>query len=172
MNKYITAYYLDEGKLLKGVKQIKSKGVKIKDVLSPFPVHGLDKALGLRRSRLARVAFAGGAIGAIAGFGFQTWVFTSAYPIDFGGKPYFSAPSFIPVTFETTVLFSAFSMVFAFLIASKLLPGENPVILDERVTDDHFLVVIELDEESTEESIKEIEKALKEAGAEGIIIKA
>lgn len=170
MNKYITAYYLDEDKLLKGVKQIKAKGIAIADVLSPFPVHGLDKALGLRRSRLTRVAFTGGAIGAITGFGFQAWVFTTAYPINFGGKPFFSAPSFIPVAFETTVLFAAFSMVIAFFVVSKLYPGAKPIIHDERTTDDRFLVIVDLQENSTEE--KEIELALKEAGAEGIILKA
>ena len=78
MNKYITAYYTDENDLIKGVKQIREKGHRILDVFTPFPVHGLDVALGMRRSRLTRVAFAGGAIGAIVGFGFQAWVFTKA----------------------------------------------------------------------------------------------
>ncbi|NOU47630.1 MAG: DUF3341 domain-containing protein [Bacteroidales bacterium] len=172
MNKYITAYYLDEEKLLKGLKQVKTKGVRVADVLSPFPVHGIDKVLGLRRSRLTRVAFAGGAIGAIVGFGFQTWVFTSAYPINFGGKPFFAAPSFIPVTFETTVLFAAFSMVIAFFVVSKLGPGNKPVIHDERVTDDRFLVIVDIPENSSKEEINEIEKALHDAGAEGINYKA
>ncbi len=172
MNKYITAYYTDEHALLKGVKQLKAKGLHIEDVLSPFPVHGLDKALGLRRSRLTRVAFVGGAIGAITGFGFQTWVFTSAYPINFGGKPFFSAPSFIPVTFEVTVLFAAFSMVIAFFIASKIGPGANPVIHDERVTDDRFLLIVGLDEDQTAAQITAIEKELTEAGAQGINVKA
>lgn len=172
MNKYITAYYLDEEKLLRGLKQVKAKGFKIADVLSPFPVHGIDKVLGLRRSRLTRVAFIGGAVGAIVGFGFQAWVFTQAYPINFGGKPFFAAPSFIPVAFETTVLFAAFSMVFAFLIVSKLLPGNDPVIHDERVTDDHFLVIIDVADDSSADEIKNIEKALQEAGAEGIKYKA
>ncbi len=172
MNKYITAYYHDEHDLLKGVKLLKSKGLNIHDVLSPFPVHGLDKAMGLRRSRLARVAFTGGAIGAIAGFGFQAWVFTKAYPINFGGKPFFAAPSFMPVTFETTVLFAAFSMVIAFFVVSKLGPGANPVIHDERVSDDRFLVIMGVDDDASTAKIAEIEKALKEAGAEGINVKA
>jgi len=168
MNKYITAYYMDEGKLLNGLKQIKTKGVLIADVLSPFPVHGIDKVLGIKRSRLTRVAFIGGAIGAISGFGFQTWVFTRAYPINFGGKPFFAAPSFIPVAFETTVLFAAFAMVIAFFVVSKLGPGNNPVIHDEQVTDDRFLVIVDVAENSSTEEIKEIEKALQDAGAEGI----
>ncbi|MBK9292698.1 MAG: DUF3341 domain-containing protein [Bacteroidetes bacterium] len=168
--KYITAYYLDEGDLLKGVKHMKSKGLQVADVLSPFPVHGLDKALGLRRSRLTRVAFAGGAIGGILGFLFQAWVFTVAYPINFGGKPLFSAPSFMPVTFELTVLFAAFSMVIAYFISHNIGPGAKPLIHDERTTDDHFLVVVALPEDD-EKQMEQIKTVMTEAGAEGITLK-
>lgn len=169
MNKYITAYYNDEEDLIQGIKQIKLKGIEVNDVLTPFPVHGLDKVLGLRRSPLTRVAFAGGAVGAIVGFTFQAWVFTKAYPINFGGKPFFAAPSFMPVTFELAVLFAAFSMVFAFFIQNKLFPGSKTVIHDEGITDDRFLIVINVEKE---DKIKEIETALAEAGAIGITYKA
>lgn len=170
MNKsYITAYYTDDDDLLKGIRQLREKGVEIIDVMTPFPVHGLDKAIGLRRSRLSRVAFVGGAVGALIGFFFQAWVFTKAYPLNFGGKPYLSVPSFMPVTFEMAVLFAAFSIVFAYLIYFKLKPGEKPVIHDERSTDDHFLVVVKAGEAG--ESVR-IESALTEAGAQGIKLKA
>jgi hypothetical protein len=172
MTNYITAYYMDEEDLLKGIKQIKAKGLQIIDVLTPFPVHGLDKALEIPRSRLTRVAFIGGVVGATIGFGFQAWVFTSAYPLNFGGKPFFSAPSFIPVTFEMTVLFASFSMVIAFLAKYKLTPGAKPIIHDERCTDDRFLVVVKVDDNNPDESINQIKIALAEAGAEGIILKA
>ncbi|HQQ13339.1 MAG TPA: DUF3341 domain-containing protein [Bacteroidales bacterium] len=168
MNKYITAFYNDEEDLLKGLKQIKAKGVNVADVLSPFPVHGLDTVLGLKRSKLTRVAFTGGAIGALLGFGFQAWVFTKAYPLNFGGKPFLSVPSFMPVTFELAVLFAAFSMVFAFLIHNKLGPGAKTVIHDERITDDRFLLVINLDEDDDPHSIEDV---LAEAGAHGITLK-
>ncbi len=168
MNKdYITAYYYDEEELLKGVRQLKEKGLEILDVLTPFPVHGLDKAMGMRRSRLTRVAFLGGAIGATIGFTFQAWVFTRAYPLNFGGKPFFAVPSFMPVTFELAVLFAAFSMVMAYLIYFKLGPGAKTVIHDERITDDRFLVIVNLKEA---ENQQKIEEALKETGAEGIKI--
>jgi len=167
MSKYITAYYSDEVDLLKGVKLIRSKGLEIADVLTPFPVHGLDSVMGMKRSRLSVVAFAGGAIGAISGFAFQTWVFTSAYPINFGGKPLFSVPSFIPVTFELTVLFAAFAMVIAFFITNKIGPGAKTVIHDERITDDRFLVVVKMDETKSDNALS----ILKEAGAQGITLK-
>jgi hypothetical protein len=171
MNKYLTAYYLDEEDLIKGLKKIKAKGVEVSDVLTPFPVHGLDKVLGFRRSRLSVVAFAGGAMGATLGFLFQAWVFTRAYPINFGGKPYFAVPSFMPVTFELAVLFAAFSMVFAFLISNNLGPGSKNIIHDEQITDDRFLLVVKMDEKD-EESIKVVENILSDAGAHGITLKA
>ena len=172
MNNYITAYYLDEEDLLKGIRQIKAKGLQIIDVLTPFPVHGIDKALDMRRSGLARVAFIGGAVGAVMGFGFQAWVFTIDYPMNIGGKPFLSVPSFMPVTFEMTVLFAAFSMVIAFLVSNKLGPGAKPVIHDERSTDDRFLVIVKVDDNNPAESIRQIKIALAEAGAEGITLKA
>ncbi|MBW7847904.1 MAG: DUF3341 domain-containing protein [Bacteroidales bacterium] len=168
MNKYITAYYNDEEDLLKGLREILKKGVKVADVLSPFPVHGLDTVLGLRRSRLTRVAFWGGAVGAILGFGFQAWVFTKAYPLNFGGKPFFAVPAFIPVTFEMAVLFAAFSMVFAYLIHNNLGPGSRNVIHDERITDDRFLFVVPIEDE---QQAGAIEETLKAAGALGITLK-
>lgn len=171
MNKYITAYYNDEVNLLNGIKMMKSNGVQPLDVLTPFPVHGLDKALGLKRSRLPRVAFAAGVVGGLVGFLFQAWVFTRAYPINFGGKPFFAVPSFMPVTFEITVLFAAFAMVIAFFIHSKLGPGAKPVIHDERVTDDRFLVVFDIWEKD-EKEVSNIQTALTNAGAQGIQHKA
>lgn len=172
MSKYMTAYYMDEEDLMNGLRKMKAKGLRIMDVLTPFPVHGIDKVLEIPRSRLTRVAFIAGAIGAIVGFGFQAWVFTVAYPLNIGGKPFFAVPSFIPVTFEVTVLFAAFAMVIAFLIHNKLTPGAEPVIHDERCTDDRFLVVVRVDENSSEEIISQMKLTLAEAGAEGIILKA
>jgi hypothetical protein len=171
MNRYITAYYLDEEDLLKGLGHLKAKGLEIMDVLTPFPVHGVDKALNMRRSRLTRVAFIAGVVGATLGFGFQAWVFTVDYPINIGGKPFFAVPSFMPVTFELTVLFAAFAMVIAFFVSNKLGPAAKAVIHDERITDDRFLVVVKVGDGEGEENIKEIELALAEAGAEGITLK-
>jgi hypothetical protein len=169
--KYIKAYYTDDEDLLKGVKTLKAEGVEILDVLSPFPVHGLDKILGYRRSWIARVGFIGGAIGALSGFGFQTWVFTKDYPLNIGGKPFFAVPSFIPVTFELTVLFAAFSMVFAFLLRSKIGPGKQAMIHDEKITDDRFVVLVGLKNDGSDANIKAMKETLSRAGALGITLK-
>lgn len=169
--KYIRAYYSDDEDLVNGLKSLKKEGIEILDVLTPFPVHGLDKLLGYRRSWISRVGFIGGAIGALSGFAFQAWVFTKDYPLNIGGKPMLSVPSFIPITFEMAVLFAAFSMVFAFLFRSKLGPGAKPFIHDEKITDDRFILLVGCNGDSSEENISKISNKLSNAGAEGITAK-
>ena len=162
--KELSGYYDQEANLLEAVKSLRENNIKIKDVFSPYPVHGLDHAMGLRRSWLPRAAFIGGAIGAVSGLLFQIWVFTKAYPINIGGKPYLSIPSFIPVTFECAVLFAAFAIVFAYLFRSNLGLGADNKIYDERATDDRFVVV--LDTSGTENSkAEEIRKTFEGTGA-------
>ena len=112
--------YDDETDLLKAVKTAKDDHLEIMDVFTPFPVHGLDPLLGLSESRLHIAGFIYGAIGTLTAFLFMTWVFTRDWPIIFGGKPYFSAPAFIPITFELTVLFASVGMVVTFYIICGL----------------------------------------------------
>ena len=94
--------YDDEEILLRAVKQANEDHLEIMDVYTPFPVHGLDPLLGLAESRLHIAGFVYGAIGTLTAFLFMTWVFTRDWPIIFGGKPYWSVPAFIPITFELT----------------------------------------------------------------------
>lgn len=170
LNKYITAYYDDDDALLDGIKKLKEKGIKIADVLTPFPIHGIDHALGYRRSWISRVGFIGGAIGGTLAFIFQAWIFTVAYPLQIGGKPMMAVPSFIPVTFEMTVLFAAFAMVGAFLFRSNLAPGKMNFIHDERTTNDRFLIVVDANDKSDDE-IETINAGLAEVGLQGITVK-
>ena len=165
--KYISAYYLDEVDLLSGIKKMQENNVKVLDAFTPFPVHGLDKVLGIRRSWLPRVGFIGGTIGALSGFFFQMWVFTEGYQMNIGGKPLMAIPSFIPVTFECAVLFAAFSMVFAFFIRSGLGLGAENKIYDVKSTDNHFVVVAGY-EENESAAVKE---KMEAAGATIIEVK-
>jgi hypothetical protein len=139
---YISIYFDDEVPLLQAVEKLRAGHESIIDVLSPFPVHGLDEALSLKRSRIPIGGFIFGALGAILAFGFQAWVFTVSYPLIIGGKPFFAAPAFIPITFEVTVLFSGLAMVAAFLIRSKLKPEISFEPVEERVTDDRFVILV------------------------------
>ncbi|HKJ78906.1 MAG TPA: DUF3341 domain-containing protein [Prolixibacteraceae bacterium] len=163
MSSIVYGHFTDELDLLDAVKELQEKGIKIADVRTPFPVHGLDTALNLRRSRLPKVAFIAGAVGGTLGMLFQIWVFTVGWPLNIGGKPQLAIPSFIPVAFELTVLFAAFAMGIAFLLRSNLGPGQIPDILDEDVTNDHFQVI--LSEKNNQVTEPELIEALKAAGA-------
>jgi|TARA_B110000908_G_scaffold46538_1_gene56736 hypothetical protein len=145
-SKVIHAFYTDDEVLLDAVKTVKAAHHHIEEVFCPFPVHGLDKAMGLAPTRLAITAFMYG----ITGLGFAIWMtnymMIDDWPQDIGGKPSFSwvenMPAFVPIMFELTVFFAAHLMVITFYMRSRIWPfkdAENP---DPRTTDDHFLMEI------------------------------
>jgi len=166
MNKsenFLIGIFDDEHVLVHAVEKIRQSGVKIKEVYSPFPVHGLDEALGYKRSRLPIAAFLFGLTGTTLGLFTQIWMLGIDWPMVIGGKNFFSIPPFIPVTFEFTVLLSAFGMVGTFFIVSNLKPYRYPRSYDLRSTDDKHVMAIELDDNKIDKS--EIAKILKENGA-------
>ncbi len=138
--------YNDEHDLLNAVRSAKDKGLEIMDVYSPFPVHGLDPLLGLKESRLHIAGFFYGMIGTLTAFLGMTWIFTKDWPIIFGGKPYWAVPSFIPITFELTVLFSAIGMTISFYVVSGMGFGVDNFVLDERISDDKFCLAFDKEE--------------------------
>lgn len=144
--------YDDEEILLSAVKKAKADHVEILDVFTPFPVHGLDPALGLEESRLHITGFIYGALGTLTAFLFMTWVFTRDWPIIFGGKPYWSVPAFIPITFELTVLFASVGMVVTFYTICGMAPGITNPTLDDRITDDKFCIAFDATGASEEET--------------------
>jgi len=151
---YISIYFDDEVPLLQAVRKLRENNENIIDVLSPFPIHGIEHALSMKRSRIPVGGFIFGLLGVVLAFGFQAWVFTVSYPLIIGGKPFFSAPSFIPITFEVAVLFGGLSMVAALLIKSKLKPDIRFEPYDVNITDDMFVILIESgDEKSSLERI-------------------
>ncbi len=153
----ISISFDDEVPLLQAVRILRDSKEIINDVLSPFPVHGLDEALSIKRSRIPVGGFIFGALGATLAFGFQAWVFTVSYPLIIGGKPFFSVPTFIPITFEVTVLFAGLSMVAALLIRSKLKPDIRFAPVDKRITDDRFVILVDApDEETTLTRVKSL----------------
>jgi hypothetical protein len=150
--------------LLDAVKKVKAADHHIEEVFTPFPVHGLDKAMGLEETRLAITAFIYG----VTGLGFAIWMtnymMIQDWPQDIGGKPSFSwiynMPAFVPIMFELTIFFAAHLMVITFYMRSRLWPfkkAENP---DPRTTDDHFLMELPI-----EENEKELMEILEDTGA-------
>ncbi len=160
---YILGVYEDEDVLLKAIKNVREGGVKIHEVYSPFPVHGIEDVLGYKRSRLSIVAFMFGLLGTSLALTMQFGMMTIDWPMIIGGKDYAPLPSFIPVTFELTVLLASFGMVGTFMIISNLKPWGKAKIFDKRITDDKHIVAIDLESNKLEESA--IDKLLKDNGA-------
>ncbi|MEP7267914.1 MAG: DUF3341 domain-containing protein [Saprospiraceae bacterium] len=136
----IYGLYNDETELLRAVKEANSQQLEIMDVFTPFPVHGLDPLLHLSESRLHEGGFVYGLLGTLTAFLGMTWIFTKDWPIVIGGKPYWSVPAFIPITFEMTVLFAAWGMTITCYIICGLGPGITNKVLDDRITDDKFCI--------------------------------
>ena len=158
------ALYNDDDILLSAVKKIRESKIDIEEVYTPFPVHGLDKVMGLKPTRIAIAALLYGCIGITVATLMMYYIMIVDWPQNIGGKPSFSylenMPAFVPIMFEMTVFHAAHLMVITFYLRSRMWPlkkAENP---DPRTTDDHFL--IELSSDKTEASLK---KFLKQTGA-------
>lgn len=162
-NKILLGIYNDEEALIKSAVAIKNEGFSILDFYTPFPVHGLDDLLEIKRSRLPQITFIAGAIGLLVAIIFQVWTSAFDWPIDVGGKPMLSIAAFIPVTFELTILFGALATVAGFLYVTNLFPTKVAVILDSRQTDDQFVLAMKNDFSSTD--IEKINKILTTHGA-------
>jgi len=159
-NKFILGIFEDEEILLNAVKTIRDQGEKIHDVYSPFPVHGMEKILGVKNSRIPIAAFIIGAIFCLLTFGFQWWVSEIDYPINFGGKPLGAFLSFIPPTFEITVLTTSVGMAILLFVLCELIPSTKQHPIDLKITDNRFIIAFKV-EESTD--ISKIRKLLNES---------
>lgn len=154
VKKFVVGSFDDEAVLFPAVKKVRSAGYKIHDVYTPFPVHGLDHAMGLRETSLHTAGFIYGITGTTTALSFMSWVFTTDWPMNIGGKPHFPLPAFIPITFELTVLFSAVGMVMTFMYLCQLAPFVKKHVFHPRQSDDLFVMVIELTEKTRAEEVK------------------
>ncbi len=161
---FVLGVFDDEDVLLHAVEEVRSSGVKIHEVYSPYPVHGLEHVLGYKRSRLPIAAFLFGLLGTSLALTMQFYMMRFDWPMIIGGKNYAAVPDFIPVTFEMTVLLAAFGMVGVFLISSNLKPWSQPRIFDLRSTDDKHIMAIDI-ANNTAIDVAKIEAILKSSGA-------
>jgi hypothetical protein len=153
-SKVIHALYIDDDILLQAVKKVRDERYHIEEIYTPFPVHGLEKAMGLADTRIAITSFIYGVIGLIVSIVMMNFIMIEDWPQDIGGKPSFSyianMPAFVPVMFELTVFFAAHLMVITFYMRSRLWPfkkAENP---DPRTTDDKFVMEVALEGDEQE----------------------
>ncbi|WP_026450827.1 DUF3341 domain-containing protein [Aequorivita capsosiphonis] len=166
--KKIHAIYTDDDLLMQAVTQTRAANYHISEVFTPFPVHGLDHALGLAPTRLAITSFLYGLVGLAVAMLMMNYMMIDDWPQNIGGKPSFTfyqnMPTFIPIMFELTVFFAGHLMVITFYMRSKLWPfrkAENP---DIRTTDAHFLMEVDADNHD----IQKLSKFLYDTGASEI----
>ncbi|MGL4598826.1 MAG: DUF3341 domain-containing protein [Bacteroidia bacterium] len=168
--KTIHGIYDDEELLVEGAKKLKAARIRVKDVFSPFPIHGIDPIIGVPRTRLAICAFIYGITGTSLAILMTWFMMVSDWPTDVGGKPsmyyYMNWPAFIPVTFELTVFCAGHGMAITYLLRCWLLPGVSPKNPDPRTTDDKFLMQIE----ARPEQEAEIANILRSTGASEVTI--
>lgn len=142
----LLAEYESPHAICEACKKVRAAGYKHWDSCTPFPVHGLDKAMGLKDSQLPWMVLVAAVTGCSLAFWFMIWVSAYDYPLNIGGKPTWSVAAFIPVAFEVTILFSALTTVFGMFCLNCLPRWNHPVFQSkrfERVTDDKFFIVIE-----------------------------
>jgi len=142
----VLAEFKDPSSLLSASEQVKNRGYTVFDAYAPFPIHGIEDAIGMKPTKLGWIVLFGGFLGLTFAFSLQTWVSTRAYPLVISGKPLFSFQAFVPVTFELMVLFSAFFAVFGMFKLNKLPSHYHPLFKSEnfkKASSNGFFIAIE-----------------------------
>lgn len=173
MNKVFHVMYDDDDTLKGAASQLVAKGIHVKDVFSPFPIHGIDPIIGVKRTRLAIASFMYATTGTTLALLGMWYFMISDWPMNIGGKPSFSLienlPAFIPVTFEFSVLCAAHGMAITYLLRNGTLPGMPATNPDPRTTDNMF--VMEITTEDNHLAADEMESLIKETALVELSIK-
>jgi hypothetical protein len=143
MKRVLIGCFATEEDIVAATGAARQQGLHIVDVYVPYAVHGLDRAMGLRPSRLPWACFAFGLLGVAMALAIQLWTMAIDWPMNVGGKPRLSLPAYVPVIFETMVLLAGLGVVFAFLVRCRLFPGKEPAPLFAGATNDQFVLVLE-----------------------------
>ena len=163
MSKIFHVMYDDDAKVMEAAKDLVGQGIRVKDVYSPFPIHGIDPIIGIKRTRLAICSFMYAMTGTSLALLGMWYFMISDWPMNIGGKPSFSlienVMAFIPVTFEFSVLCGAHGMAITYLLRNGTLPGMPATNPDPRTTDDKFVMEITTDNNSM--SSDELESAIR-----------
>ncbi len=165
----VVAEFAHADEVLAAAHKAREAGYTVMDAYSPVPVHGLDEALGRKRSILAWLVFAGGMTGTLTGFGMQYWMAHINYPWNVGGRPTVSWPAFIPVTFELTILFAALTCVIGMFALNGLPRPHHPIFNTpnfDRSAIDHYFLCIEAKDPQFEED--KVTAFLQECGPEAV----
>ena len=173
MKKVFHVMYDDDEKLLVAARELVSKGIHVNEVYSPFPIHGIDPVIGIKRTRLAIASFMYAMTGLSLAVFFMWYTMISDWPMNIGGKPSFSflenLPAFIPVSFEFSVFCAAHGMVITYLLRNGTLPGMPATNPDPRTTDDKFVIEITTDTNSM--NAQDLESEIKKTDVFELSIK-
>jgi hypothetical protein len=163
---FLVATFSDAETLLHAVRAVTHDNFRIYDVYAPYPVHGLDAAMGVRRSRLPWVTFVVGCCALMLALTFQFYTTVLDWPLNVGGKPDNSTLAFVPICFELTVLLSGLATVAALFLRAQLYPGKKEMLFAEGITNDTFALVLRRREPNFD--THRAWKLLEESGAERI----
>jgi len=139
---FLVATFLRAGDVCQAVRALRHQQFWIYDVYSPYPIHGLDQAMGIRKTRLPGIALAGALLGLISAAALQFYTAVMDWPLNVGGKPDNSTLAFLPICFELTVLFSGLLTVAALFLRSRMYPGRRERCFAEGATEDVFVVAL------------------------------
>lgn len=142
-NKLLIGVLQTEEGLLATCRAARERDLGIHDAYTPYAVHGLDEAMGLKPTRLGQVCFVLGLTGLSLALGFQLWTSIWDWPLNIGGKSHAALPALIPIAFELTILFAALGSVLAIFIRAGLWPGKKVSLLAQGITDDRFVLTLQ-----------------------------
>jgi hypothetical protein len=163
---FVVATYSDAQVLLHAVQAVRQQDFRVYDVYAPYPIHGLDEAIGVRRTRLPWVTFVVALLALTFAITFQFYTTVLDWPLNVGGKPDNSTLAFLPICFELTVLISGLATVAALFLRARLFPGKKEQLIVEGITNDTFALVIRQHDSSFD--INRVWKILEESGADRI----
>ncbi|MGH9487506.1 MAG: DUF3341 domain-containing protein [Terriglobales bacterium] len=160
----VLALFADPHRMVEAVKEFRAKGYRGLDTYTPYPVHGLSEAMGLKESWMPRVTKAAFFTGVCLAFTFEAWTMAWAWPLNIAGKPFVSVPAYMPVTFEGGILIAGISTFIAVLIAGRLVPAPNFTSLDASLTNDRFGLYVPV----RPYEAANVQEQLRELGAEEV----
>lgn len=152
----------DEHQVVKAAAEVLKSGYTKFDAITPYPVHGMEEACGIKRSWIPYVTFVAGITGCFLAWLMEYWIAAVNWPLNIGGKPYHSFPAFVPIMFELTVLFAALSSVAALFYACGI-PRVNPPVIDPALTSHKFAIFIPSDDTGYNE--QKVEALFRQLGA-------
>jgi len=163
---FVVATFSNPDRLVRAVETVRSENFSVYDVYAPYPIHGLDRAMGIRRSRLPWVTFIIGMCALAGALVLQFYTAVLDWPLNVGGKPNNSTMAFLPVTFELTVLLGGLSTVFALFIRGRLWPGKKERLIVEGVTNNKFALVLRKKDASFD--TQRVRQLLEQSGADRV----